>query len=203
MPSLKPAYFWEAKVSLEINNMAFSLQTKDEGMGAYKKRIFYADWLKEGKIIFNPAQRVSGWLRKQLPLIRSTYREQVQAIKVFPTSNELWESIADAKDLIGTSTPPEDNMEYPKELCYPFKQHIVVDDGKGGTRTTTTYWLVLSKPIIINVNIMSFARSIVPEMIEEALKELGKATGIGDKYSQGFGTFNVISFKAEQKRLAL
>jgi len=94
-------------------------------------------------------------------------------------------------------------MEYPKGLAFPNKQHITVSDTKGGTRSTTTYWLVLPRPVSIKVRIMSFARSITPEMVEEALRELGKATGIGDKHSQGYGTFEVKSFKAEQKRLKL
>jgi hypothetical protein len=201
---LKPAMFWEAKVELETKNLAFSLQTKDEGVGAAKKRIFFADWLKDGQIMFNPAQRVAGWLRKQLPLLRSSYKEQVNALKVFPSDGaNLWEPIAEAKELIGSDKVPEDNMEYPEGLAFPKKQHIVVPDTKGGTRSTTTYWLILPRPVTIKVRIMSFARSITPEMIQEALKELGKATGIGDKHSQGFGTFIVKSFEAEQKRLKL
>ena len=204
MPALKPAMFWEARVEIETKNLAFSLQTKDEGIGATRKRIFSADWLKDGQVMFNPSQRVAGWLRKQLPLLRSSYKEQVNALKVFPSDgSSLWEPIAEAKDLVGSSKAPEDNMEYPKGLAFPNKQHITVSDTKGGTRSTTTYWLVLPRPVSIKVRIMSFARSITPEMVEEALRELGKATGIGDKHSQGYGTFEVKSFKAEQKRLKL
>lgn len=204
MPALKPAYFWEAQVELETKNLAFSLQTKDEGIGATRKRIFSADWMRDGKIYFNPSQRVAGWLRKQLPLLRSSYKEQVNALKVFPAdANGLWQSIADAKELVGLSSPPEDNMEYPQGLAFPNKQHIVVDDGRGGTRSTTTYWVVLPHSVSLTVRIMSFARSITPDMVEEALRELGRATGIGDKHSQGYGTFEVKSFKAEQKRLKL
>ena len=204
MPTAKPAYFWEAEVELEVKNLAFSLQTKDEGMGANRKRIFSADWIKDGHIIFNPAQRLNGWLRKQLPLVRSSYKDQVQALKVFPiTGGEIWQRIAKPDELTGTELQPEDNLEYPKDLPFPFKQHITVADARGGTRSTTTYWLVLQKPITIKAKIMSFARSIEPSMIEEALCELGKATGIGDKHSQGYGTFEVRSFKYEQKRLKL
>lgn len=204
MATLKPAYFWEAILEAETKNLAFSLQTKDEGIGATKKRIFSADWLKDGQVIFNPSQRFAGWLRKQLPLLRSSYKEQVQAIKVFPADSAgLWQPIAEVKELIGSDNPPEDNMEYPKGLSFPYKQHIVVSDARGGTRSTTIYWLVLPHPVNLKVRIMSFARSITPEMVEEALRELGKATGIGDKHSQGYGTFEVKDFKAEQKRLKL
>lgn len=204
MGAPKPAYFWEAKVELEVSNLAFSLQTADEGKGATKKRIFSVDCIKDGQIMFNPSQRVAGWLRKQLPLVRASYKDQVQALKVFPADGDsLWQPIAEVKELIGSSTAPEDNMEYPKQLSYPLKQHIVVSDGRGGTRSTTTYWLVLPKVVLMAVKIMSFARSITPEMVREALKELGKATGIGDKHSQGYGTFTVKSFKAKQKRLKL
>jgi len=204
MPTAKPAFFWEATVELETKNLAFSLQSKDEGMGANKKRIFFADWMRDGKVYFNPSQRVAGWLRKQLPLVRSSYKDQVSALKVFPHDGvSLWEPIADAKELIGTETQPEDNMEYPKGLSYPYKQHITVSDGRGGTRSTTTYWVVLPHPVLIKVKIMSFARSITQDMVEEALRELGRATGIGDKFSQGFGIFEVKIFKAEQRRLGL
>jgi len=203
MASLKPAYFWEAVVTLQVKDLAFSLQTKDEGMGATKRRVFRADFINDGQVMFNPAQRVSGWLRKQLPLLRSSYREQVQAIKVFSTTGAIYQNIAKTEELTGTDEKPEDNLDYPKGLSYPFKQHIVVDDGRGGSRSTTTYWLVLPKPVNVTVQIMSFARSITPEMVEEALRELGRACGLGDKHSQGFGTFKVVSFKAEQKRLGL
>lgn len=204
MPTAKPAFFWEATAELETKNLAFSLQSKDEGMGANRKRIFSADWMRDGKVYFNPSQRVAGWLRKQLPLVRASYKDQVSALKVFPhDGGGLWEPIADAKELIGTEIQPEDNMEYPKGLSYPYKQHITVSDARGGTRPTTTYWVVLPRPVLIKVKIMSFARSITPEMVEEALRELGRASGIGDKFSQGFGTFTVKAFKAEQKRLTL
>lgn len=204
MPALKPAYFWEAQVELEVKNLAFSLQTKDEGIGATKKRLFSADWMSNGKVLFNPSQRVAGWLRKQLPLLRSSYKEQVNALKVFPADGaSLWEPIAEAKELVGSDKAPEDNMEYPKGLAFPHKQHITVSDARGGTRSTTTYWLELPHPVLVKVRIMSFARSITPEMVREALEELGKATGLGDKHSQGYGVFEVKTFKAEQKRLKL
>ena len=204
MATLKPAMFWEAEVELETKNLAFSLQTKDEGIGATRKRIFNAEWMRDGEILFNPSQRVAGWLRKQLPLLRSSYKEQVQALKVFPTDGAgLWQAIAEAKELIGSDNSPEDNLEYPEGLSYPYKQHIVVSDARGGTRSTTTYWLVLPRPVNLKVRVMSFARSITPEMVEEALREIGKATGIGDKHSQGYGVFTVKSFKAKQKRLKL
>lgn len=203
MPTARPAYFWEALVELEVKNLAFSLQTKDEGMGANKKRIFSADWLRDGQVMFNPAQRLGGWLKKQLPLVRSSYKDQVAALKVFPADGQLWQPIAQSKSLIGSDKAPEDNMEYPQGLPYAFKQHIVVSDARGGTRSTTTYWLELPSPVSVKLRVLSFARSISPEMVEEALRELGKATGIGDKHSQGHGTFAVKSFKHEQKRLKL
>jgi len=204
MPGLKPAYFWEAQVELEVKALAFSLQTKDEGIGATKKRIFSADWMRDGKVMFNPSQRVAGWIRKQLPLLRASYKEQVAAVKVFPLDDAgLWQAIAEGKELVGSNNPPEDNIEYPKGLAFPNKQHIVVSDARGGTRSTTTYWLVLPRPVLIKVRIMAFARSITPDMVEEAFKELGRATGLGDKFSQGYGTFTVKTFKADQRRLKL
>jgi len=211
MATKAPAYFWEADVELEIKNLAFSVSEKDEGRGAYKKRIFYADWLRDGKIYWNPAQRVKGWINKNLPLVKSTYKDQIQAVKVFPFDGQgLWEAIAEAKDMIGVGfgedSKPEDNMDYSAlaNLPYPHKQHITVKDAKGGVaRSVPLYWLVLPGPINIKVKVMSFARSIEPEMIEEALRELGKATGLGDKHNHGFGGFELKGFKSEKKRLKL
>lgn len=204
MPSLKPAMFWTADVELEVKNLAFCLQSRDEGMGANKKRIFKADFISDGEVMFNPAQRVSGWLKKQLPLLRSSYAQQVQAIKVFPANGYgLWQPIAKVQELSGTDIAPEDNMSYPDGVSFPHKTHIMVDDGHGGSRAASTYWLTLNRPTVIKVRIMSFARSIEPSMIQEALQEIGQATGLGDKHSQGYGTFVVRSFKAEQKRLKL
>lgn len=200
---LKPAYFWEATVELELSNLAFSLQTADEGRGATKKRIFSADWLNDGKIMFNPAQRLAGWLRKQLPLVRSSYQDQVQALKVFPFEGNLWTPIADIKDLTGADKPPEDSFELPEGLPYPLKQFIVVRDARGGQRVTTTYWYVLAKPVTVKVKIISFARGITADMVKEALSKLGRATGLGDKHSVGHGTFIIKSFEAKEERLNL
>jgi hypothetical protein len=36
---LKPAMFWEAKVELETKNLAFSLQTKDEGINIESNQV--------------------------------------------------------------------------------------------------------------------------------------------------------------------
>lgn len=203
MPALAPAYFWEANVELEIQNLAFSLQMKDEGRGATKKRIFLTDWLKDGQIMWNPAQRVAGWLHKQLPLVRSSYRDQVQALKVFPADGKLWMPIGKATDLTGSDTAPEESFELPKGLPYPMKQFIMVTDAKGGKRSAPTYWYELNKPITVKVKIISFARGITPDMVQEALSKLGKASGLGDKHSVGYGTFTLKGFEAKQERLAL
>ena len=52
MPQASPVYFWEADVVVETVNLAFSPQTSDEGRGALAKRIFSADWLRDGKVWF-------------------------------------------------------------------------------------------------------------------------------------------------------
>lgn len=203
MPALKPAYFWEAQVELEVKNLAFSLEAEDIGRGATKTRKFGASWLKDGKVMWNPAQRLAGWLHHQMPLARSTYKEQIRAVKVYPEDNERWIPIAQVSDLVGADAPPDGNYEMPKGLPYPFKQFITVSDAKGGTRVTTTYWLELKKPVTVKLRIISFARGITPAIIEEALSKFGSATGLGDKHAVGYGLFKLVKFQAKEERLQL
>lgn len=202
MPVARPAYFWEAAVELEVENLAFSVEGEDIGRGATKIRKFNASWLKDGKVMWNPAQRLAGWLHHQLPLARSTYKEQIRAVKVYPEGNARWAPIAEASDLTGSDVS-DGNYELPKGLPCPFKQFITVSDGKGGTRVTTTYWFELRKPVTVRLRIISFARGITPTIIEEALTKLGSATGLGDKHAVGYGLFRLLKFQAKEERLQL
>lgn len=201
MPVAHPAYFWEAEVEIEVNRLAFTLGFVDVGRGATRKRIFTADWLKDGKVYFNPSRRLAGWFKKNLGLIRTTYREQTSALKVFPVG-ETWIPIADASELTGSDTPLPEGAELPRGLPTPFKHFFPVEE-KGGRRSTAAYWVELHKPIAFKVKIVSFARGITPQVIKEALSKLGSACGIGDRYSQGYGLFKLISFEAKEEKLNL
>lgn len=205
MPVASPVFFWEAEVEVETQNLAFSPQTTDQGRGALAKRVFSADWLRDGKVWFNPSKRLSGWLKSQLPLARSSYANQIAAVKVFPANNDgEFVPVADARELIGGQTPLDRAYELPEGLPLPFWTYIQVPQERGtGTRTAPTYWYELHKPVKHQVRIMSFARGITPDIVREALDKLGKATGIGDKHSVGKGRFRLVNFKAKQEKLAL
>lgn len=204
-PQASPVYFWEAEVEIETEQLAFSPQTATEGRGALAKRIFTADWLHDGVVWFSPSKRLSGWLKAQLPLARSTYANQMAAVKVFPADGEdEYVPIASVGDLVGGNNPLPMSHQLPEGLLCPFWTYINVPQEKGtGTRVAPTYWYELHKPVKHHVRIMSFARGISPEIVKEALDKLGKATGIGDKHSVGKGRFKLLKFKAKQEKLAL
>lgn len=206
MPQAQSVYFWEADVTIECHNLAFSLEANDEGRGVTKKRIFSASWARDGKVYIDPSKRIGGWLKKQLPLLRGSYAEQVQAIKVFPADNERYVEVCALSELKGGDIPiPDNNKEFLGGLpTQPIWQRIqVLKELGGGTRSTTVYYYEYPKPIQFSVKIISFAHGITPEIIREALTKLGYAAGIGDKYSQGYGRFKLVSFKAKQEKLNL
>ena len=205
MPQAQTVYFWEADVIVETDNLAFSPQTSNEGRGALSKRIFSASWLQNDDILFNPSQRLSGWLKSQLPLARSAYANQVAAIKVFPANGDgEFVPIAKAKELKGGTTPLPITYQLPEGLSLPYWTYINVPQERGaGTRSAPTYWYELNKTIQHHVRIISFARGISPEILKEALTKLGRATGIGDKHSIGKGRFKLIKFESIQEKLNL
>lgn len=205
MPVASPVFFWEADVVIETTNLAFSPQTIDEGRGALAKRVFTASWLTDGKVWFNPSKRLSGWLKAQLPLARSSYANQIAAVKVFPADNDgEFVSVANVDELIGGKTPLDRAYQLPDGLPLPFWTYIQVPQERGtGTRTAPTYWYELNKPVKHSVRILSFARGISPDIVKEALDKLGRATGIGDKHAVGKGRFKLVEFRAKQEKLAL
>lgn len=205
MPQAASVYFWEADVTVECRNLAFSLEANDEGRGAMKKRIFSASWVRDGKVVVDPSKRLGGWLKKQMPLLRSTYANQIQAVKVFPSNGQQYVPVCELSELTGGDIPiPDANHEFLQKFPNPLWQRIQVAAMTGaGTRTTTTYWLEYQKPVQFSVKIISFARNISPEIIKEALTKLGHATGIGDKHSQGYGRFTLVAFDAKSEKMNL
>ena len=205
MPQASPVYFWEADVVVETRNLAFSPQTVKEGRGALEKLIINADWLRDGKVWFNPSKRLGGWLKSQLPLARSTYASQIAAVKVFPPEGDgEYVPVCDVSELVGGDIPVVGNHQIAEGLPNPFWAYIQVPQERGaGTRTAPTYWYNLDKPVRHHVKMISFARGITPDIMKEALSRLGVATGIGDKHSVGKGRFKLVSFEAKQERLSL
>jgi hypothetical protein len=169
------------------------------------KLIFTADWLKDDQVWFNPSKRIGGWMKSQLPLVRSTYANQIGAVKVFPANGENeYVPVCKSSELAGGSNPIRDNHELPRGLPLPYWTYIQVPQERGaGTRTAPTYWYELHKTVAHRVRILSFARGITPEIVKEALSKLGIATGIGDKHSVGKGRFELVSFEYTQEKLNL
>jgi len=205
MPQASPVYFWEADVVVEAVNLAFSPQTTTEGRGALAKLIISADWLRDSQVWFSPSKRLGGWLKSQLPLARSTYANQVVAVKVFPPDGDgEFVPVCKASELVGGIVPIDKAHQLPDGLPTPFWTYIQVPKETGtGTRTAPTYWYELNKPTQHHVKIISFARGITPEIVKEALSKLGIATGIGDKHSVGKGRFKLVSFEFKQEKLSL
>lgn len=206
MPTARPVFFWEADCELEVKNIAFSLQTEDVKRGNLKVRVFHSDSIDNGSITWNPAARLKGWLKAQAGILRPSYVEQVAGgVKVYPADGGF-DSIPIAKisELAGSDTPPAPDGEYelPKGCPFPNKRFIIVKAERGGTRSTTTYWLTLPKTINVKLKIVSFARSISPESVKELMEKLGSKVGLGDKYSSGqYGLFKLKSFKAKSERI--
>ncbi len=205
MPTASPVYFWEADVVIETVNLAFSPQTATEGRGALAKLIISADWLRDGQVQFNPSKRLGGWIKAQLPLARSTYANQVAAVKVFPPDGDgEFVPVCKVSELKGGIVPIDKPHQLPEGLPTPFWTYIQVPKETGaGTRTAPTYWYEYNQPTQHHVKIISFARGITPEIVKEALSKLGIATGIGDKHSVGKGRFKLVSFDFKQEKLSL
>jgi hypothetical protein len=206
MPVAKPVYFWEADCQLEIKHIAFSLQTEDAKRGNLKVRIFHGDWIKDGQVMWNPAARLKGWLKAQAGVLRPSYVEQVAGgIKVYPADGVYdFIPIAKLNELAGSDTPPAPDGEYelPEGCPFPNKRFIIVKAERGGSRSTTTYWVTLPKSVDVKLKIVSFARSLSPESVKELMEKLGSKVGLGDKYSSGqYGLFELKSFEVKQERL--
>jgi len=195
------AYFWEAVATVETESLAFSLQTTKQGRTATSKLIFSARWLTDGIVYLDASKRLGGWLKKQLPQVRSTYANQIQAVKVFPIDGTPFSPVCKVNELEGGNIPiPENNYDIPADMPVPKWDYIQVPKEKGtGTRTAPTYYLTYSHPTKLQVKIVSFARSITPEIIKEALSYFGRVEGIGDKHSVGFGRFTLIDFNVIKK----
>lgn len=206
MPVAKPVYFWEADCELEVSNIAFSLQTEDVKRGNLRVRVLHADWLKDGQVLWNAAARLKGWLKAQAGVLRPSYVEQVAGgVKVYPADGGFdLIPIAKVNELVGSDSPPAPEGEYelPEGCPFPNKRFIMVKSERGGTRSTTTYWVTLPKTINVRLKIVSFARSISPESVKELMGKLGDKVGLGDKYSSGqYGLFKLKNFKAKSERI--
>ena len=111
MPTAKPVFFWEATVTLEVRNICFSLNMKDGREGALAIRRVWSDWFKDGAVLWNPSQRLKGWLKAVTKDIRPSMYEQVQgAVKISPCDGSEPIIIGKVTDLKGADNPPTTDM---------------------------------------------------------------------------------------------
>jgi len=195
-----PSY-WLAEVELEVENIAFNCAYDERKVGNRTVRFFRPEFILNGKVIWNPAKKLRGWLKEQVKTIKPSATEAVQyGIKTRGVPTDIIE-IADVSELEGDPNFPEkDKQDYItyNNMPYPYKEVIVVKDG-GKVRSTFSFYYVLKKPIRCKVEIFCFARNISPESVKELLEKLGSYTGLGDKHNQDFGHFKLISFEVKQR----
>lgn len=203
MPQLKPSYFWEATTKLEISNIALSVGYREEKEGNRTIRVFTPEWLEDGKILWNPSQRLKGWLKSQGGTIRASARELIaQGVKVHNVPFTPFVIIGESKDLVGWDSFAEKELYRPPDsLLYPKRDIIKIREG-GKVSSRFSFWYLLPKPVELDLKISCFARNISPESIEDLMKKLGQIVGLGDRHSSGEnGLFTVKAFKAESERL--
>jgi hypothetical protein len=206
MPVARPAYFWEADCQLDVKDIAFTVGRKETKEGNRVVQLFEMENLKDGTILWNPAQRLKGWLKQQCGTLRASSRELIQyGVKVHNAQGGEWIPIAEPGNLVGLDKNPDSAYEY---RCpdgfkqYPFLDRIKVHEG-GRITSRYAFWYLLPGPITVNYKIYCFARNITPDSIEDLLKKLGPIAGLGDRHSSGVnGLFELKRWKSKQETLS-
>ena len=211
-------YFWEANAKiqvLEAPGLALSVQSIEKRGGIKKERYYefnFSGWLnKDGKIVFDSGKRLRGWFKQQSRTIRPTLGEALQyGLRCLSTPHPGSIEIAEPTGLKGTNKEdvsdtlqnayrmPENSDSFP----YPIKEAFTTGHGKD-MRSVFSFFYVLPMNIELEVKLISFARNFTPEMAEWMLKKLGCVSGIGDKYSNGHGLFELVSFDATSEKIPL
>jgi len=203
MPVARPAYFWEATTKLEVQDIALSASYREEKEGNRTIRVFEPDWLQDENVMWNPAQRLKGWLKQQGGTIRSSARDLIaQGVKVHNIPQQAWLPIAESGELACWDKFSEpDNYRCPNGLGYPFRDIIKIRDG-GRISSRYNFYYLLPRPIVVGLKISCFARNISPEAVEDLMRKLGGIVGLGDRHSSGEnGLFKVLEFQSSQERL--
>jgi len=206
LPKAKVNEFWEGEAELEIQNIAFMIPYDERTVGARKIRKFRPEFIKNGQVTFDAGKKFRGWIKEQARTIKPSAYEAIQyGFKSFslPEAGEI--SIAKPEELIGTDDFPEkfkDEYEVPDGMPYPFLETIMVKEAKA-TRCTFAFYYLLPKAVRVKIKIFCFARNITPEVVQDMMEKLGPYTGLGDRHSQGQGTFKLINFKSNSGQLKL
>lgn len=156
--------------------------------------------------MFDVGKKFRGWMKEQVRTVKPSAYEGIQyGFKSFslPQPGEI--PIATAKDIVGTDDFPEkfkNDYEVPDGMPYPYMETILVKETKV-TRSTFAFYYLLPKTVKAKIRIFCFARNITPEVVQDLMERLGPNTGLGDRHSQGQGTFKLISFNSKATQLKL
>ncbi len=211
-----PQYFWEAEAKIKIlatPGLSFAVRTK-ERKEAIKGTKFYQfdfeEWLNGNeKVVFDAGKRLRGWFKTTAKTVRPSLGDTLQyGLRVLtkPTIGKI--EIADAKELAGMQNEPDVELakgyRLPEKstLPYPKKEAFVTGSGKD-MRSVFSFSYNLPKEIELEIKIISFARNFTPEMAKWMLEKFGHVQGIGDRYSNGFGLFELVSFESTTEEIPL
>lgn len=211
-----PQFFWEAEAKIKIlttPGLAFALQTK-ERKEAIKGTKFYefdtAEWMNDGgEVVFDVGKRLRGWFKTTAKTVRPSLGDTLQyglRCLTMPTIGTI--AIAKTKELEGMKGEPDVDLakgyRLPEKsgLPYPKKEAFVVGSGKE-MRSVFSFHYVLPVEKELQVKIISFARNFTPEMAKWMLTKFGKVQGLGDRYAQGFGLFDLVEFEFETEEIPL
>lgn len=211
-----PQYFWEAEAKIKVlatPGLAFAVQTK-ERKEAIKGSKYYefdtSEFLNgNGKLIFDVGKRLRGWFKATAKTVRPSLGDTLQyglrCLSV-PTVGPI--EIVDMKELKGMKGEPDEDLaksyRLPQgsDLPYPKKEAFVTGSGKD-MRSVFSFHYILPVEKELSAKIISFARNFTPEMAKWMLSKFGLVQGLGDRYSQGYGLFELVKFEAKSEEIPL
>lgn len=216
MRKATPQFFWEAEAEIKIlatPGLAFAVQSK-ERKEAIKGTKFYefdfGEWLNgDSKVVFDIGKRLRGWFKTTAKTVRPSLGDTLQyglRCLSMPTIGAI--EIADKKELEGMKGEPDVDLakgyRLPQDmdLSYPKKEVFVTGSGKE-MRSVFSFHYVLPVEKELQVKIISFARNFTPEAAQWMLGKFGKVQGVGDRYAQGYGLFELVSFEAKSEEIPL
>lgn len=211
-----PQYFWEAEAKIKIlatPGLAFSVQSKERKepiKGAKFHEFDSSEWLNgNSKVIFDAGKRLRGWFKTTAKTVRPTLGDTLQyGLRCLsaPTIGAI--EIADTSELEGMKGVPDEDLargyRLPQDtgLPYPKKEAFVTGSGKD-MRSVFSFHYILPVEKELDVKIISFARNFTPAMAEWMLSKFGLVQGLGDRYSQGHGLFELVKFESKSEEIPL
>jgi len=198
--------FWEAEAEVELDNLAFAVQYDERKVGARRIRKFKPDFIRDGKVMFDVGKSFRGWMKEQTRTVKPSAYEAVQyGFKSFSLPQQGEIPVADANELVGSDNFPEkfkDDYEVPGGYPLPFMETIIIKEAKA-TRSTFAFYYLLPKKVKMKLKIFCFARNITPEVVKDLIEKLGPYAGLGNRHSQGYGTFHLTKFESNNGQLKL